>query len=112
MTEYFFIGDRLLLEVSFRAAQARLRTLVGNGVLLGASQVAYDQGITDLVEAEGSAAGLSRLAGIRLEDKPTMNECSRTALRWEAIASDGGLFAVLSADLMLIPCQGPGKVVN
>lgn len=62
MTDHIFVGDRVLLDVSFRAARARLGILAGDGVLLRASEVAYGEGITGMVEAAGPAAGLSRLA--------------------------------------------------
>ena len=39
-------GDRVLLDISFRAAQARLRILARDGVLLRASEEAYGEGIT------------------------------------------------------------------
>src|ERR1022692_2952778 len=101
MTDHIFVGDRVLLGVSFRAARARLGILAGDGVLLRASEVAYGEGITGMVEAAGPAAGLSRLAGVYVEDLADEYDCARIALRWDAIAADGALFAALNADLML-----------
>jgi hypothetical protein len=46
-------GDRVLLDISFRAAQARLRILARDGVLLRASEEAYGEGITVDTDAAG-----------------------------------------------------------
>lgn len=94
---------RVLVDVSFRAARARLGTLARNGMLLRASEAAYGEGITSLVKAAGPAAGLTRLAGIRLDDLAETDDCAHIALQWEAIAADGKLFTALDADLMLVP---------
>jgi hypothetical protein len=100
VTDHIFVGDRVVLDVSFSAARARLRILAGGGVLLQASEVAYGEGITGVVAA-GSAACLSRLAEVRAGDLASADDCARIALRWEAIAASGELFAALDADLML-----------
>jgi len=68
-----------------------------------ASEVAYGEGITGLVEFAGPAAGLTRLADVSLEDLTETDDCAHIALQWEAIAADGKLFTALLADLMLIP---------
>ena len=81
--DHIVVGDRVLLDASFRTARARLEILARDGMLLPwASEVAYGEGITALVKAAGPAAGLTRLAGARL---------------------DGKLFTALDADLMLVP---------
>lgn len=36
-----FVGDQVLVDVSFDAARRQLRRLVSDGVLLGASKYAY-----------------------------------------------------------------------
>jgi len=72
-------------------------------MLRRASEVAYGEGITGLVELAGPAAGLTRLADICLEDLTETDDCAHTALQWDAIAADGKLFTALLADLMLIP---------
>jgi hypothetical protein len=68
-----------------------------------ASEVAYGEGITGLAELVGPSAGLTRLAGVCLEDLTETDDCAHIALQWEAIAADGKLFTALLADLMLIP---------
>ena len=103
VTDHVVVGDRVLLDISFRAARARLPMLASDGVLLGASEEAYGEGITGLVQLAGPTAGQTRLAGVSLDNLAEADHCAHIALRWEAIAADGGLFAALDADLMLVP---------
>ena len=103
MTDHVVVGDRVLLDISFPAARARLGLLARDGVLLGASEEAYAEGITGLVQLAGRAAGLTRLAGADLDDPAETDHCAHLAIRWDAIAADGTLFAALDADLMLVP---------
>ena len=103
MTDHTVVGDRVALDVGFRAGRTRLRILAQGGMLLRASEVAYGEGITVLVELAGPAAGLTRLADVCLEDLTGTDDCAHIALRWEAIAADGRLFTALLADLMLVP---------
>jgi len=69
----------------------------------GASEEAYGEGITGLVQLAGPAAGLTRLARVGLENLAETDRRAHIALQWEAIAADGKLFAALDADLMLVP---------
>jgi hypothetical protein len=103
MTDHTAVGVRVALNTGFHAARARLRILVTGGTLPRASEVAYGEGIAGLAELAGPAAGLTRLAGVCLEDLTETDDCAHIALQWEAIAADGKLFTALLADLMLIP---------
>jgi hypothetical protein len=103
VTDHIVVGDRVALNVGFRAARARLRILALDGMLLRASEVAYGESITALIELAGPAAGLTRLADVCLEDLAETDDCAHIALQWEAIAADGKLFTALDADLMLVP---------
>ena len=103
MTDHIVVGDRVLLDASFRAARGRLGILARDGMLLWASEVAYGEGITGLVKMAGPAAGLTRLAGARLDALTGTDDCAHITLQWEAIAADGKLFTALDADLMLVP---------
>jgi hypothetical protein len=103
VTDHIAVGDRVLLDAAFRAARARLEILVRDGMLPWACEVAYGEGITGLVKLAGPAAGLTRLAGVRLDDLSETDSCAHIPLRWEAIAADGKLFTALDADLMLVP---------
>jgi len=103
VTDHIVVGDRVLLGASFRAARARLGILARDGMLLWASEVAYGEGITGLVKVAGPAAGLTRLAGARVDDLAETDDCAHITLQWEAIAADGKLFTALDADLMLVP---------
>jgi hypothetical protein len=103
VTDHTVVGDRVVLDVGFDAARTRLRILAKDGMLLRASEVAYGEGITALVELAGPVAGLTRLADVCLEDLTETDDCAHIALEWEAIAADGTLFTALLADLMLVP---------
>jgi hypothetical protein len=102
VTNHIVVGDRVLLDASFRAAAGRLGILAGDGVLLWASEAAYGEGITGLVKMAGPAAGLTRLAEARLDGLAETDDCAHLALQWEAIAADGKLFTALDADLMVV----------
>jgi hypothetical protein len=97
------VGDHVLLAVSFDAARARLERFTEDGLLLGASEYAYGQGIAYLAEEAGPAAGLSWLATVRPGHLAETPDCARLPLRWEAIAADGAAFPALDADLTLFP---------
>jgi hypothetical protein len=103
VTDHAVVGDRVALHVGFQAARTRLRILAKSGMLLRASDEAYGQGITALLELAGPAAGLTRLADVCLEDLTETDDCAHIALQWEAIGADGTLFTALLADLMLVP---------
>ena len=106
VTDHTVVGDRVALNIGFHAARTRLRILVKGGMLRRASEVAYCEGITALVELAGPAAGLTRLADVCLEDLTETDDCAHIALQWEAIAADVKLFTALLADLMLVPAGG------
>jgi len=110
VTGHVAVGDRVLLDASFPAARARLAILASDGLLLRASEVAYGEGITGLVEVAGPAAGLTRLAGIRLGHQTETDHCADIALQWEAISADGKLFIALDADLMLVSAQAGDQI--
>lgn len=97
-----FVSDRVLLGVGFGSARARLGMLARDGVLQQAAEAAYGEAMTGMAEA-GPQAGMARLAGVCAEGLAGTGDCARIALRWEAIAADGKLFAALAADLMLTP---------
>jgi hypothetical protein len=103
VTGHTVVGDRVVLNVGFRAARTRLRILTVGGMLLRASEVAYGEGIIAVVELAGPAAGLTRLADVCTEDLTQTGDCAHIALQWDAIGADGELFTTLLADLMLVP---------
>jgi hypothetical protein len=86
VTDPIVVGDRVLLDIGFPAARARLAILAGHGLLLAASEEAYGEAITGLVQLAGPAAGLTRLAGVGLDYLAETGHCAHIALRWEAIA--------------------------
>ena len=101
--DHTVVGDRVALDLGFHAARTRLRILAKGAMLVRASEVAYGEGITALVELAGPAAGFTRLADVCLEDLTETDCCPHIALQWDAIAADGKLFTALDADLMLAP---------
>ena len=103
MSGNVFVGDHILMDVCLDSARRQLERLARDGVLLSASEYAYGEGITGLVEAAGLAAGMSRLVGVQPGDLLETEGCARLWLRWEAIGSDGTLFPALDADLTLSP---------
>jgi hypothetical protein len=103
VTDRTVVGERVLLDAGFHATCARLESLARDGMLLWPSEVAYGEGITGLVGLAGPAAGLTRLAGVRLDDLAQTHNCAHIPFQWEAIAADGKLFTALDADLMLVP---------
>ena len=100
-----FVGDEMVLAVGLDAAKASLAKLARSGLLAGASQDAYDEGITGLVRVGplGSAPGLSRPVEVRFLDLVSRADSALLVLRWEAVGPGGGLFPALDADLTLTP---------
>ena len=100
-----FVGDEVLLDVSFAAAQARLANLARGGSLLSASQAAYDDGITGMARVGplGSGPGMSRLVQVHFRDLVTREGSAVLTLRWETSGLGGGLFPALDADITLAP---------
>ena len=103
MSDNVFVGDHILMDVDLDSARRQLERLAHDGVLLSASEHAYGEGITGLLETAGLAAGMSRLVGVQPGDLMETGGCARLWLRWEAIGSDGILFPALDADLTLSP---------
>jgi hypothetical protein len=103
MSGNIFVGGHILMDVCLDSAKRQLERLAHDGVLLSASEHAYGEGITGLVETAGLAAGMSRLVGVQPGDLMETEGCARLWLRWEAIGSDGTLFPALDADLTLSP---------
>jgi hypothetical protein len=112
MSGSVFVGDHILIDVCPDSAGRQLERLARDGVLLSASEYAYGTGLTGLVESAGLAAGMSRLAGIRLGDLVETEGCARLWLRWEAIGPDGTLFPALDADLTLSPAGANTTVLT
>ena len=101
--DHTVVGARVLLDAGFPAARTRLRSLAAGEMLPRAAEAAYGQGTTSLVELAGPAAGLTRLADVRLADLTETEDCAHIALQWDAIAADGTLFTALLADLIVSP---------
>jgi hypothetical protein len=102
-----FVGDEVLLEVSFPVARARLARLAEDGLLHDVSSDAYDRGITGSLRVGplGSMPVLSKVVTVHsraLADRPDQ---AGMAVRWEATGAGGALFPALDADIVLTPAQ-------
>jgi len=97
-----FVGDEVLLDVSFAAASGRLANLAHDS-LLTASQDAYDAGATGLVWLGplGWVPGASKLVQVHVHELPGTADSAGVALRWEATGPGGRLLPALDADLRL-----------
>jgi hypothetical protein len=103
MSSDLFIGDHVLLNIGFAAARTRLEDLADGGMLLRASEHAYDETTSGLAEAAGSETGTTQLAGVFATDITETGGMAQLALHWEATTGDGGLFPALDAGLTLTP---------
>ena len=100
-----FVAEEMLLDLSFRSAQARLADLAGAGLLTHLSHDAYGDGLTGLVRVGplGTAPGMSKLVDVQFLDLIGHGESAVLALRWQATGLAGGLFPALDADIALTP---------
>jgi hypothetical protein len=96
-----FVGDEVLLEVSFAVARERLAHLSESGVLITTSEDAYSSEATGLTRV--GAMGLSKLVRVQARELAWTDKTAGLAIRWEATGSGGGLFPVLDADIRLAP---------
>jgi hypothetical protein len=95
-----FVGDEMMLDISFPSARARLEVLTRGGLLTSASDDAYGEESTGLMRV--GTAGLSRLVRVQFRDLPERANSAGLALRWEVTGPGGMLFPVLDADVELI----------
>jgi hypothetical protein len=98
-----FVGDEVVLDVSFSVARARLADFIGNDLLRSASDDAYGAGITGL--ARVGALGLNKLVRVQVRELAPKAGQAGFAVRWEASGPGSGLFPVLDADIRLVPAE-------
>jgi len=103
LTAGMFVGDEVLLPVSFPVARARLADLTGDALLRSASEGAYGAGIADMTRV--GALGLSKVVRVHLRQLTEAGGQVRLAIRWEASGPAGGLFPALDADITLLPAE-------
>ena len=96
-----FVGDEVVLDVSFAVAQARLADLMRSELLRSASEDAYGAGITGL--ARVGALGLGKVVRVHVRQLAEAGGHAGLAIRWEAAGPGGGLFPALDADIRLVP---------
>ena len=100
-----FVAAEVLLDLGFRAAEARLANVARGGLLTHVSEGAYGDGLAGLVRVGplGAAAGMSKLVEVHFLEVVTRGESAVLALRWEATGPGGRLFPALDADMSLTP---------
>src|SRR5438132_12992756 len=99
-----FVGDEVLLEVSFAVACERLTQLTDSGALITTSEDSYSRETGALTRV--GAIGLSRLVRLQVRELPRTAKSAWITLRWEAAAPGGGLFLALEADVRPRPAAG------
>jgi hypothetical protein len=95
-----FVGDEVLLEVSFAVAREGLTQLAESGALIGASHDAYGH---EGAHVRVGVAGLSKLVRVQVRELAQTDTSAGLAIRWEATGPGGRLFPVLDADIRLAP---------
>jgi hypothetical protein len=95
-----FVGDEVVLDVSFAVARARLADLTGSNLLRSASEDAYGAGITGL--ARVGPLGLGKVVRVHVRQLAETGGHAGLAIRWEATGPAGGLFPALDADITLV----------
>jgi hypothetical protein len=98
-----FVGDEVLLEVSFASARESLAQLTEGGMLISTSEDAYGHGTAQL--ARVGTGGLSKLVRVQVRELTWTDRSAGVAIRWEATGPGGWLFPVLDADIRLTPAN-------
>jgi hypothetical protein len=105
-----FVGDEVVLDVSFAVAWAGLTNLTHGGWLLGASEDAYGTEVTGVSRV--GALGVSRVVRVQARDLTGREGSAGLAIRWEVTGPGGGLFPVLDADIRLRPAGEQGTLLT
>ena len=100
-----FVADEIVLDLSFRAAAARLSNLTRGGSLANASERAYGDGLQVVMRAGslGAIPGASKLVLVHFRDMILREDRAVLTLRWEATGAGGGMFPAFDADMTLTP---------
>ena len=83
-----FVGDEVLLEVSFAVACERLTQLTDSGALVTTSEDSYSRETGVL--ARVGAIGLAKLVRVQVRELVRTEKSAGIALRWEAIGPAAG----------------------
>ncbi len=105
-----FVGDEVLLDVSFAVARPRLANLARSSMLRGASEDACSIALAGRPGA--GAPGQVRLARVHARELAEAEDSAGLAIRWEVSGADGGLFPVLDADIRLTPASDGTTVLT
>jgi len=103
-----FVAQDLTVDIKPRAAQARFANLLRGNWLAGASEAAFDGGMTGLLRVGPAGPVSAKLVRVRVLDPLYRAEVMTVGLRWEATGPAGGLFPVLDADISISPAGAEG----
>jgi hypothetical protein len=98
-----FVGDEVVLDVSFAVARARLLNLSQSELLRSAAENAYGAGFSGQLRV--GALGLSRVVGVQVRELAARDDSAGIAIRWEASGPGSALFPVLDADVRVLPAE-------
>jgi hypothetical protein len=98
-----FVGDEVVLDVSFAVARARLLNLSQWDLLQSAAENAYGAGFSG--ELRVGALGLSRVVRVQVRELAPRDDSAGIAVRWEATGPGSALFPVLDADVRVLPAE-------
>ena len=104
-----FVGDEVVLDVSFTRARARLASLARDGLLASASEGAYSAGVTGTSRV--GALGMYRVVQVHICELTERDGSSGLALRWEVTGPGGALFPALDADITIRPAGEQATVL-
>jgi len=98
-----FVAEELAVSAGSVAAQARFENLIHGDWLAGASEAAYEAGVTGLrkVGPAGQVAG--KLVRVSFVDPVYRGDVMTAGMRWEATGATGALFPVLDANITISP---------
>ena len=108
-----FVAAEVLLDLGFRAAEARLANVARGGLLTPVSEGAYGDGLTGLARVGplGEVQGVSKLVEVHVLDMVTRGESAVLALRWEATGRGARLFPAPGCRHLSDPRRGACRPV-
>lgn len=100
-----FVGEEVMLDLSFPAARTGLVGLTHGDWLSDASDSAYADGISGMIRVGpfGDMIGASKLVRVLLLEPQERDDSVTLTVRWEATGVMGRLFPVLDANITLTP---------
>ncbi len=106
-----FVGQELLLDISYAVARDRFIRFVRSRWLTDASDRAHADGLSGLIRVGpfGAVLGASKLVRVQTLEPVPRDDTIVLPLRWEATGALGRLFPVFDADLILAATDTGGS---